>query len=91
MHRDSLTFSFTDFLSLLFSSLKEEKYGYEIRALCLYGTPFQQLRQLTDFHEILYKRYAIRGYSNLVYFHFLQSLITWRTTNFWDGSDTNAT
>jgi len=45
--------------------------------------PFQRLKKITDFHEIWYERYDIRGHLDLVLYDFLQSLITiWRAHKF---------
>jgi len=41
---------------------------------CLLVLKFQPI-QLTDFHEILYGRYVIRGLPNVLLYTFLQSVI----------------
>lgn len=55
--------------------------------MCL---PFQLLKYLTDFEEILYGRYAFGRHPRFVRFHFVQSVIaTWREHEFvtWEGRE----
>jgi len=49
-------------------------YVFEITVLCVHGTcaPYKLFNQLTDFHEIWYKHYAIRGHPNTRHFNYLQ-------------------
>jgi len=62
-----------------FSFLRKENYEITMLSVC----PFQRLKKITDFHEIWYERYDIRGHLDLVLYDFLQSLITiWRAHKF---------
>jgi hypothetical protein len=52
---------------------------------CLRVLKFQPI-QLTDFHEILYGRYVIRGLPNVLLYTFLQSVIGFEKMQVFKGN-----
>jgi len=49
-------------------------------SVCLCVTPFELLKKLTEFHEILYELDATGGYPNLIHLNCLHSVTTtWLT------------
>ena len=49
---------------------RKKMYVFKITVLCAHGAcaPYKLFNQLTDFHEIWYKHYAIRGNPNTRHF-----------------------
>lgn len=56
------------FGSLLSFRKERRKENRHTRSSCYVYSPFQVLKQLTDFHEIWYELYGIEDYINLLLF-----------------------